>query len=344
MQFATGLGIATSGLIYNNVAANIDGLSIINPVFNNSIPVNGAVVGSVANGGFREPIFSGWNQNDLPASAIAVNIVNASSAATVTLTDGIIEAANRAVNAGGSISGTTIMNASTVTVQGASTWSSGPLWTGVTTVLGTSNTIVLTPNSSSLATIAAGKVGGGSYLPLVVNTNNTNYFRWDLSGNYLPETDNTQNVGSAAKRIQTEYLTNLALGTSLVLGAGASQSLSGFIRASNNGSSLITARNAANSQDVVVVGIVDGSNNVILGDGVNGAQLQLRAIGQVKSIANNVTIGTTVGTFAQLPGSPTDGDCKAISDSMTATYLAIITGSGTNHVIACYNGTNWVAH
>jgi hypothetical protein len=46
-------------------------------------------------------------------------------------------------------------------------------------------------------------------------------------------------------------------------------------------------------------------------------------------------------TFANVPASPVEGMIVAIVDSTTATWGATITGSGSNHVLAYYDGTNW---
>lgn len=50
---------------------------------------------------------------------------------------------------------------------------------------------------------------------------------------------------------------------------------------------------------------------------------------------------TEAVTFANLPASPVEGMMQAVTDSTTATWGATITGGGSNHVLAYYNGTNW---
>jgi hypothetical protein len=50
--------------------------------------------------------------------------------------------------------------------------------------------------------------------------------------------------------------------------------------------------------------------------------------------------GTAV-TFSNLPASPVEGMLVGVTDSNTATWGATIAGSGSNHVLAYYNGTNW---
>lgn len=53
------------------------------------------------------------------------------------------------------------------------------------------------------------------------------------------------------------------------------------------------------------------------------------------------TVRGNAVVFASLPGSPVEGMMAAVTDSTTNTWGATITGSGTNHVLAYYDGTNW---
>lgn len=46
-------------------------------------------------------------------------------------------------------------------------------------------------------------------------------------------------------------------------------------------------------------------------------------------------------TFANLPASPIEGMTAPITDSTVNTWGSVIAGSGTNHVLGYYNGTNW---
>lgn len=60
--------------------------------------------------------------------------------------------------------------------------------------------------------------------------------------------------------------------------------------------------------------------------------------------ATAVVAGSVRGTavaFGSLPAVPVEGMLVAVTDSSTATWGATITGSGANHVLAYYNGTNW---
>lgn len=47
-------------------------------------------------------------------------------------------------------------------------------------------------------------------------------------------------------------------------------------------------------------------------------------------------------TFASLPATPTEGMVAAVKDSpVTGNGTALVTGGGTNHVLAYYNGAGW---
>lgn len=53
------------------------------------------------------------------------------------------------------------------------------------------------------------------------------------------------------------------------------------------------------------------------------------------------SIRTTAVTFANRPGTPVEGMIVAFTDSTTIVWGATITGTGANHVLGYYNGTNW---
>jgi hypothetical protein len=52
-------------------------------------------------------------------------------------------------------------------------------------------------------------------------------------------------------------------------------------------------------------------------------------------------ISVAVGPLSGLPGSPVEGMLAGVTDSTTNTWGATITGGGSNHVLAYYDGTNW---
>lgn len=47
-------------------------------------------------------------------------------------------------------------------------------------------------------------------------------------------------------------------------------------------------------------------------------------------------------TFANLPAAPVEGMLAAVTDSTVNTWGTVIAGGGANHVLAYYNGTNWI--
>lgn len=63
-------------------------------------------------------------------------------------------------------------------------------------------------------------------------------------------------------------------------------------------------------------------------------------IGTFASLITKSVRGAAV-TFANVPATPVEGMMVAVTDSTTATWGATITGTGSNHVLAYYNGTNW---
>lgn len=76
-----------------------------------------------------------------------------------------------------------------------------------------------------------------------------------------------------------------------------------------------------------------------IGAGLPGTSNKLRM-----DTSGNVSVTSVRGTavaFASVPASPVEGMLVAVTDSSTAVWGATITGSGANHVLAYYNGTNW---
>jgi hypothetical protein len=62
-----------------------------------------------------------------------------------------------------------------------------------------------------------------------------------------------------------------------------------------------------------------------------------------QTLATNLAnvINVRVGTFSSLPASPTEGMLAGVSDSATNTWGATITGGGSFHVLAYYDGAQW---
>ncbi len=75
---------------------------------------------------------------------------------------------------------------------------------------------------------------------------------------------------------------------------------------------------------------------------MTAAQLQVltTASADTATIAAKTHLASA-GTFANCNAAPVEGMLCAITDSSTATWGATITGSGSNHVLGYYNGTNW---
>lgn len=64
--------------------------------------------------------------------------------------------------------------------------------------------------------------------------------------------------------------------------------------------------------------------------------------GTYRDIKTRAFISNPV-VFASATAS-NEGTCQWFTDSTTSTYGATITGGGANHVLGCYNGTNWTVH
>jgi len=62
--------------------------------------------------------------------------------------------------------------------------------------------------------------------------------------------------------------------------------------------------------------------------------------GSAGQLAASSVRGTAV-TFANRPATPVEGMLVAFTDSTTVVWGATITGTGANHVLGYYNGTNW---
>jgi hypothetical protein len=72
-------------------------------------------------------------------------------------------------------------------------------------------------------------------------------------------------------------------------------------------------------------------------------QADLAKLASITASADQIDEAVALSTavlFADLP-SPVEGMRRAVIDSMVDTWGAIITGGGSSHVLAYYNGTNW---
>ena len=90
----------------------------------------------------------------------------------------------------------------------------------------------------------------------------------------------------------------------------------------------------------------DGSNTLYnsgaaIGITTGGSAVGLHIGNNTGDVYADKSIRGTAVTFANRPGTPVEGMLIPITDSSTATWGATITGGGSNHVLAYYNGTNW---
>lgn len=147
--------------------------------------------------------------------------------------------------------------------------------------------------------------------------------------------DNLDDVGAATTRWRTGYFSQIAATTYVQVGTNPASA--GIIRIPVN--SPITGRNHDNTTDIPLIQANNTVNQVDIapsGVGVFAAG-SFTAVGDVSGASVR---GFSVA-FASRPGSPIEGMLLGITDSTTAVWGATITGGGTNHVLAYYNGTNW---
>ena len=75
---------------------------------------------------------------------------------------------------------------------------------------------------------------------------------------------------------------------------------------------------------------------------VNTELLTAQAIGALaEHIGNSTGYALTPVAFANLPMSPAAGMLACVNDSTVNTWGAVVVGSGTETVLAFYNGTHW---
>jgi lysophospholipase L1-like esterase len=83
------------------------------------------------------------------------------------------------------------------------------------------------------------------------------------------------------------------------------------------------------------------ANGIVLDVTTDGtARLRNRADSADAQLAVASVRGNAV-TFANRPATPVEGMVCAFTDSTTVVWGATITGTGANHVLGYYNGTNW---
>lgn len=91
-----------------------------------------------------------------------------------------------------------------------------------------------------------------------------------------------------------------------------------------------------------------GMDFQLIGSGTGGLLSSISdsviGTGSSSSLTWSGVLGTTATTFTHLPtcGSSLEGLERSITDGSSGTFGATVAGSGTNHVKARCNGTNWV--
>ncbi len=178
-----------------------------------------------------------------------------------------------------------------------------------------------TANAALLVQDTGASVGGGRSLRL-----------YDAAGvDYVALTSDANGglvLGGSGSAAGDLAVTNLTVVDDISI--GATPATTGVIRLSNN--TLVTARNAANSANITILG-TDASNNVYVGDDANTATVVFRgATGVSFNVggAARATISTTLYTFS-VPGfvfPSTAGDALTVRNQNSAGGAVLFTTSG----------------
>jgi hypothetical protein len=172
-----------------------------------------------------------------------------------------------------------------------------------------------------------GSANWGAYIPIVIDNN--------VATNVSLNGDTFFNTGTVQ---YTNYITN-----------GGNLIMNGVIVRKFSGTTITNFVVLAGSGRVTWQGFnnVSGSAVTNVASGIaytpSGYANQAGAIATLDVDANYTAAslrGTAVA-FADVPGTPIEGMMIAVTDSSTNTWGATITGGGSNHVLAYYNGTNW---
>jgi len=141
-------------------------------------------------------------------------------------------------------------------------------------------------------------------------------------GGIGPLVDNTYNIGATTYRVKTGYFVSLGNSSTPVsnayisnLGSFTSPVTTGYISSLIGGSMTLS-------------GSLSVTSNVTASS-VSISQLQL----------TKLTVGTLPACNSSL-----DGTLMYVSDALSPTYNAIVTGGGTVKTTVLCNGTNWTAH
>jgi hypothetical protein len=102
-----------------------------------------------------------------------------------------------------------------------------------------------------------------------------------------------------------------------------------------------------NNPTGLTISAVHGPITLSANTGAGGGQVVLQASGSSPAGSNYVDVSNGAAlrlhavTFANRNSAPAEGMIQAFTDSTTATWGATITGTGTNHVLGYFDGTNW---
>jgi hypothetical protein len=199
-------------------------------------------------------------------------------------------------------------------------------------------------NLHSYVTIAGADAGfNGTFRILSVNTSTNVITYAQTAGNATAVTAGYSFFGSFNSNVvASSGQANL---NSFALVLYADTASDGFLNA--QGMRLVVG-NAVGTQNALAGGPITlkaGDGN--LGTNTNGGAIVLQPGGNAGGTGSNgyVLLGSPV-LFASLPAcsAALEGAARPVSDSTTVTYNATVTGSGTNHILAYCNGTNWTAH
>lgn len=199
-------------------------------------------------------------------------------------------------------------------------------------------------NVHSYVTIAGADAGfNGTFQILSVNTSTNVITYAQTAGNATAVTPGYSFFGSFNSNVVgTSGQANL---DSLSMVLYADTSSDGFLNAQGIRLVVGNAVGTVNTRNGGPITLKAGDGN--LGNNTNGGAIVLQPGGNAGGTGSNgyVLLGSPVA-FASLPAcsAALEGAARPVNDSTTATYNATITGSGTNHILAYCNGTNWTAH
>ena len=77
---------------------------------------------------------------------------------------------------------------------------------------------------------------------------------------------------------------------------------------------------------------------------INAREASYVTLSGTQTITNKTFTAPTLTkvAFASLPATPVEGMLAVVTDSTVTTWGATIVGGNSNHVLAYFNGTNWI--